>query len=109
MDLDAPSHLNIAYLSVIGYDQLKEDNSIRTDNISIYKKQTLINPNVPLYLMKVYEDTHFTSCSYMNRARNDFVPLADNGIQRYTHIALEKHICQLCSQKVQPEEHSASH
>ena len=48
MDLDAPSHLNIAYLSVIGYDQLKEDNSIRTDNISMYKKQTLINPNVPL-------------------------------------------------------------
>ena len=44
-----------------------------------------------LYLMKVYEDTHFTSCSYMNRARNDFVPLADNGIQRYTHIALEDH------------------
>ena len=27
----------------------------------------------------------------------------------YTHIALEKHICQLCSQKVQPEEHSACH
>ena len=40
MNLDAPSHLSIAYLSVIGYDQLKEDNVMRIDNISIYKKQT---------------------------------------------------------------------
>ena len=41
--------------------------------------------------MKVHEDTHFTSRSYMNRARNDFVPLADNGVQRYTHIVIEDH------------------